>query len=528
MSAPTPPALVRRAALLVALVALLAYANNLPNGFAMDDGYNVVDNALVRDLSNVPTFFTQPLGANADDAYSRQINSGYWRPLVLTSYALDHAVWGLDPFGFHLTNDLLHALVSALVVLLVFRLLTLTPATGPPSAPGAPGTRAAPALPFAVAAGLWFAVHPVHTEAVDLVTYRTELLATLFAALALLTLLRDPARRPRTLALVALLYAAGLASKETAVTLPGWLFLTELATRTQRPLLRRPTWALYAALALVLAGYLALRAHLLTPTDIRFFGDLEAPLVALSVASIYGEYVRLLLAPWPLTPFYDWTILPPAASLTDPLALAGLTLFLLTLAAAIVLSRRPHPSTRLAGLGLSCFLLGLLPFAHLVPLPVGAAERFLYFPSLAIALTLAAAAHRLWPALALPRRRALTTVFATTLCLYAAGTLARNPDWHSDLTLQEATARHFPHSFNARHVLGQTYLTLDRPAEALTHLTAADALLPDFPPNTHPLARALLANGRPADALSAIDRTLTLRGPDPALQALRAQLTRPD
>ncbi|GMV38646.1 MAG: hypothetical protein AMXMBFR64_03620 [Myxococcales bacterium] len=479
-----------RAALVVALVGAALYLTTLGNGFVMDDGYNVVRNTEIRSLANVPGMFLSAVGADSDDLYERQINQSYWRPLASTSFALDHAIWGLRPAGFHLTNVLLYAALCALVALVLGRL----------TSPGG-----------ALAGGLWYAVHPVHAEAVNLVTYRTELLAALAVAGAL-ALLTGGDRRPRNLLLIPLVYAAGLLSKESAATLPAWLLATELVTRRGR-LLARPWWPLYGALAAVLAAWLVARAALLTPTDVRFFGDLDGPLVFMSAMKIYGLYVRLLVLPWPLTPFYDWTILPPASSLADPVALAGLAALVVTIGLVIALRRRAP----LVAMGLGCWLVGLLPFSQLVPLPVGAAERFLLIPTIGIAVVVAAAGH------ALARRR-LMVAGALVLAGYAAMVLTRNGDWESDLALQEATVAAWPESFNAHHVLGQLYLDAGRVEDAVETLSAADHLLPGVPPNTALLARALVRAGRPVEAVAAVDRALARVGPDPALLALRREV----
>ena len=108
----------RRAALAIAAVCLLVYGMNVTHSFVWDDGYNVVQNTEIRDLTNVPAFFTEAWGASAESTHSRALNSNYWRPVALTSYAIDHALFGLNAWGFHLVNILWHAACSLLVLLL--------------------------------------------------------------------------------------------------------------------------------------------------------------------------------------------------------------------------------------------------------------------------------------------------------------------------------------------------------------------------------------------------------------------------
>jgi len=457
------------AALAVTALAMGAYANNLGNGFAMDDAYNIVENADIRDPANIPAAFTHAVGSSSQNAYNRSIGSQFWRPVAMASYAFDYQVWGLNPMGYHLTGNLLHTTISVLLLLLLLQWAGLWPA---------------------LLSAVWFAVHPAHTEAVDLATYRTELLATVACVAALLLFARDAGRRnPWIVLVISMLFVLGLASKETAATLPAWLLVADvLLHRTKRPWL-----LLYVALTLLLRGWFLLR-HLLQlePSQVQFFAGLTPWQVLCSVLKIYPTYLRLLVWPWPLTPFYDWTILPPAVSLADFGALLGLLLLAATVALMWILARR-RP---LVSIGLSWWLLGLLPFAQIVRLPVGAAERFLYFPSVGMALVLAALAAEVQVRAGLPLRRVALIASGVLLALLLAVTLHRNPDWRDDTTLQEATVRGFPGSFNAHHVLGQLYVKAARHKDAEAHLRTAELLLPGVADNGIWLARALVGQGR--------------------------------
>ncbi len=510
-SSPPAPIKARTIALAVALglLATAVYLNNLGNGFVMDDRYNVVGNAQIRQLDQIPAMFTRPWGADAASEGDRLINRAYWRPLVSTSYALNHALGGLNAAGYHLVNNLLHGLVCFYLVLLLLRLGL-----------GRVGV---------LAGGLIFALHPIHTEAVNLISYRNELMAALFAVIALWVHAGSGARAGRDLLWLPLLYAMGLASKESAVTLPLWLFLLDLSVRSRPWGPWRPT---YVPLALVLGGYLLLRQLLLGPSALPFFGELSGGLVLLSVMKIYLLYLRLLLVPWPLVPFWDWTILPPASSFTDIEAWAGLLALVITLTLIVLLwrARREasppspgrYPMRPLAALGLGWWIIGLIPFSHLVPLPVGAAERFLYFPSVGIALAAAAAAQALWPRLKARPHKILATVTGILICLLMSlGTLARNQHWRSDQTLMERAVKDFPESFNAHYTLGKLFHEAGQLDHAIKEYTAADKILPNLGANVERLAHALLATGRPAEALATLDRALAEGGDQPRLWALR-------
>ena len=135
------------------------------------------------------------------------LRRNYWHPLTYLSHALDFAVWGLNPMGHHLTNNILHAVNTFLVVLLVVRLMeavsrgdsvprpqigrsTESPLQKNPSLAGmtkqfslAADTNAV--LIAAATTGLLFGIHPLHVESVAWVSERKDLLCALFFLLSL-------------------------------------------------------------------------------------------------------------------------------------------------------------------------------------------------------------------------------------------------------------------------------------------------------------------------------------------------------
>ncbi|TPW17836.1 MAG: hypothetical protein FD129_214, partial [bacterium] len=135
--------------LLVGFTAFLVYVTTLGNGFAYDDGVIIEESPLVTEPARMGEVFTTPY-------WGSKAGGGLYRPVATLSYALNHRVHGLKPFGYHLVNVLLHAAVSVLLTLLALQYLPL----------------AAAGL-----AGLIFAVHPIHTEAVANVVGRAELLS---------------------------------------------------------------------------------------------------------------------------------------------------------------------------------------------------------------------------------------------------------------------------------------------------------------------------------------------------------------
>jgi len=125
----------------------------------------------------------------------------YWRPLVHLSFALDHALWGLEPFGYHLSDLVLLAASAGLTAALAVRLFGFPPAG---------------ALLGGLVAGLCFALHPVHFEILPIAPRRADALAVFFTLLALLIAAGGAPGWRRAL-LTGLVCALAFMAKETGI-----------------------------------------------------------------------------------------------------------------------------------------------------------------------------------------------------------------------------------------------------------------------------------------------------------------------
>jgi hypothetical protein len=152
-----------RSAVLVAVLAILPFVNAIGNDFVLDDRDIVAQNPFIRDLGNVGQIFSTDYWGGAGVPATRA-DPGLYRPLTVTTFALDYRWSGLKPAGYHVMNVALHAATSV-VIMRAALALTVSPVA-------------------AIIAGAVFAVHPIHTEAVTGIVGRAEILATLFFMLA--------------------------------------------------------------------------------------------------------------------------------------------------------------------------------------------------------------------------------------------------------------------------------------------------------------------------------------------------------
>lgn len=428
----------RRPAAIAVAVAIACGLPSLGGGFVIDDAGVVVDNPSLRDLGNVPGFFLERWGGGL-----------YYRPLARVLHALEYAAFGLEPAGWRATSLALYALTAGLVAILIARV-----------------TRRERA---ALAGGALFAALPVHAEVMAPACYQTSLLCGLFAVLALLAVAGPDGRldrRPRRLLLAALATALGLGAKEEAAVVP---FLIGAWWALERPAGRPRRLAAAALLGALVAGS-ALAVALRDVADVRvtFFAGLDGATVVRTMLRVATLYVELLVLPLRLTPFYDWTIVPPAASWSLD-ALAGLGL-VAALGAAVWAAAPRAPAV---ALGLAWIPLGLLPYLQIVPLVVVAAERALYLPSVGFCLALGALLDRGLGRLAPRPARLAGAAAALAIAGYGARTAVRLGDWRDDRTLNEATAAAFPETPVPLLNLARLHQKAGRRAEALVAIDEA-------------------------------------------------------
>lgn len=434
---------------------ILVYLNSFGNAFVWDDQYLVIDHIQIKHWTKLPELF-------ASDLFPRVMPSGYYRPLQAVTNMVDYQMWGLRPFGFHLTNTLLHALAALLFWRVVALLL---------------GDARAGLI-----AALLFAVHPIHTEAVTYISGRSDPLAAVFMLASVLGVLAARRTRRRRWLVVSLLaFALALLAREAAMVLVLLIPLVDLAAARRDGASRAAGRTALGCLPFlfVLLGYLLLRAQVVgfapvpTPTA-------EVPLARrlLTLPSVVVQYLALLILP--LNQHME-RLVPPAESLFDPGTLGALLVVCASVVAVAMATRAAWPVV----LGVLWFLVALIPVSNVVPLATFMAEHWLYVPSMGLFLAagwgLSRLAARGW-------EQPVATAVIILLAAYGALTIRRNTDWKDGVTLYEATLRLAPHSSRAWTNLATTYLELGRVEEARTAQQQALERMAGEPSFTPPAA----------------------------------------
>jgi tetratricopeptide (TPR) repeat protein len=348
-----------------------------------------------------------------------QWSYSYYRPVVVVSYLLDQWLFGRGAaVGPHVANVLYHLLVVLGVYGLTRRVLRDDPA-------GAWG---------ALAAGLLFAVHPLHVESVSWITGRSDVLAAMLLLPALLLFLRWRDQGSlRALLLAPLLLLAAMLAKEVALAglllVPLLLWLVPSSGGGDA----RPAVRLTRMLAVLLALGGAALLYFLLRVDGGSSGaaltDPSPRTLADQLLRASAWYTLKLAWPWPQSHFVTWEALPATGMAAGVVALAAV--------AVVFAGVRGWGSARgrqillaLGWIGVTLAPAFAVALTSVAATPV--AERYLYLPSAGLALLAGVAAA--W-SVGRGHRRTLVWAGSALVVALGAATLVRGLVWQSDLRL---------------------------------------------------------------------------------------------
>ena len=418
-------------ALIVLAVALgTVYHDSFANGFHYDDFHSIVENPHIRSLQRVPEFFVDPT------LFSSMPERAMYRPLLLTTYALNYAIGAYEIAGYHIGNWLLHLGCALLVYALAIRLH---------------GRHRA-----ALFGALLFALHPLAAEPVNYISSRSESLAAFFYLAALLAYVLWRQGLGRVFWLLSLAaFACGALSKSVAIVLPVALLAYERWGRKDATRPDRQYWLHYLPYWAIVGAYLILARSWLSQSLGRPVRGPVEQLATQFKAAIY--YVDLVIVPFRLSVEHafstaqglaDWTVLSSFAAIAS---------------VAWLLARRP-----IVLLLSSWAILPLLP-STLVPLNVLVNEHRLYLPLAFIGVGCGYAMQR-----ALHGRNRWFALALLAAC--ASITHARNPVWRDELSLWSDAVEKAPAMYRTHLHLGGALEKQGQIQAALRHYDRALAL----------------------------------------------------
>lgn len=460
--------------LLLAALAFLPYLGSLRNDFVYDDIDQVVENPYLRNFHHLREIFTSSVWSFMGDFRG---STNYYRPIMSLGYLACYQLFGPRAMGFHLANLLANLGVVFLVFMVTLRMFR------------------SPIV--ALAAASIFALHPIHSEAVNWIAAVTELELAVFYLLTFWFFLAS-ARAAGKCSVPLQVAMAGsfvlaLLSKEQALTLPllatlyEHFFREDGAETTRIQKIRR-----YGVLWLLAAIYLGIRARYLggfAPNpDWLGFGKKG---VVLSALALIGRYCWKLLWPAQLCAYY---LFPANTVALIPWAMRGAATLVICALMFWVLRK----SNRQAAFGVVWLLATLAPVLNVRWMSSNPfAERYLYLASVGFCWIVGWAGIRGWNALSArgSRWRAALLLTAGLLFVFSVYRIVtRTRDWHDNLTFYKATLTISPDAYYIHNNLGTVYWAQGNIPDAEKEWRAALRLAPGSEYVLHNLG--LVANAK--------------------------------
>ena len=487
--------------LLTLLLTFLCFSNVLGGEFVLDDQYTIVKHELIKSFSTLPKLFTSNYWG---DLYP----TGLYRPLTSLTYAFNYFLDGLNPWGYHLVNLLLHSSNSFMIYWLV--------------------KHYSQASTLALFAAVIFTVHPIHTEAVSNISGRAELLTASFALLSWITysLSSLSKENSRYYWLSLAFYFCSLTAKESGITLIGVLILSDLCNGWE-------TW--YSQLKkllrgysgyLVLAGvYLLIRLivlkNLVIPETWLYWRNIDFTTRFYTMSLAFIKYLQLLVWPINLAGDYDFSQIPKTSSPNIWVILSLITIISIFSLGCWLLRKE-----RFSAFAILFFFVTMSLVSNIIiPTGVLMAERLLYFPSISICLLIGAGLYLLYN----QKKLKYLSITLCSIIVIASVIICywRNIDWLNSRNYIESLVRVAPNNTKGIGARALIYAGEGNFLAAEQELKRAIEIAPNQATPRGMLGNVYYLQGRYDEALPLFNRAIkTFPKEDPAQSYIHLNLAR--
>ena len=470
-------------AVIILLLSFFVYFNSFHNAFHYDDFHHIVENPSIREIGNLPRFFTHT------ELFSGSPEKGVmYRPVLMASHALNYHFWGLEVTGYHVVNNLIHSLNAVLVFLIATVLLNRHRMRSGESSGETSRSSWSLSIP-PLLSGLLFGVHTINTQAVNYISSRSVLLVTLFYLLSFYLYIKARNERERFKYILYysgafITYVLSLLSKEIGITLPLMLLVYEyLFHRTGHKGYIRNFVKYQLLFWSPVIGYLLMRKVLFGRAVINLswgaFWDGAGMTRSLyiniltQVKVMVFYYIKLFLLPVGLSVEHD---IAEVSSIGDPTVLLSLVIVVVIIGTAVFVRRK----RAIISLGIAWLFITILP-ETIIPLNLIVNEARTYLPLVGFAL---AGGYGVDALLALnPRkeRKVLITGMALVIItLLGTGTIIRNQTWRDGYSLWSDAVQKAPESFRAHKALAGILYEVGHVDEAILELQKAISIKPQY------------------------------------------------
>jgi len=425
--------------ILIPTFSLLLYLNTTHGKFVYDDFKIIVENCFIKEWKYFPKIFTK-------DYFIISGEMSY-RPIVTITYFIDYALWRLKPFGFHLTNVILHTLNTALFYLFLSAILQNKK--------------------IVLLSTLFFVTHLALLETINCIGYREDLLSATFLLVSLIYFVKsdtilykksDKRRFTLYYAISLIAYLCALFSKEMAITLSLLLLLFVIFSDQKIwPSLVKRFKGIYIGYIAVSLFYIIIRFIVFKNHELKATYQPGGFLVnTLTMIKILASYIKLSFFPFSLNA--DYVVSLVKTPLDGSFILSIIFLISIFILFVILIKSRNMFSCWMAW-----FFIMILPVMNILPIGNIMAERYLYIPVMGFCVAKGILIYRITDSTlsprAIPLRRIIQLVLVTLMIGgYGFSIIWKNGDWRDEFTLWTKTILRSPNSHRAHCNLGIVYM----------------------------------------------------------------------
>lgn len=443
------------------VLVFLFYGNSLKNKYALDDDYITVTNFPIKGKDYVPNHNLVAKGFGGiikiwKSRYAHDNEGSFeYRPFTTTTFAIEYGIFGQNPFISHLINILLYFISVCLLFQILLKLFESYEN----------------AFTLAFICSLLFLIHPIHTEVVNNLKSRDEILAFLFSLSALSYSLEAYKKITfKNIFLIILFLTLAILSKRTAVLFFGVIplslyFFKKIEIKKKLVFII----SIFLSLFIIIIIMGLIKNNIVSEKTLRVYYHFENPLYTNPVSlwqkliigiKTFGFYIKFLLFPYPFRNYYGGNVFDVTSSL-NVYFFIGVG-FILSSAYFIYKTKN-----KLVLFSVLLFCGSIYPFLNVgIPAPGVVAERFAYFASFGFCLILTLLLSNYFkniPTGSLTQFLSKPFVYLLPLILLCmVYTWNRNSNWYNKLSLFEHDIVHLEMSAKANSLLANEYFEMLR------------------------------------------------------------------
>ena len=465
------------------LVGVGVYSFNLNNPLFWDDDDWIINNPFVHSLSaeNIKSIFT------TDILHGFGLNSNYYRPLLLVSFAFNWVLHDSNPIGYHIISNLFHITNALLIFFLLNWALK--------------NRRVAFLTSF-----LWL-VHPLNVEAVAYISGRGDPMSVFFILAGLLFFIKSQSLIPNTKYLILSVGAMVLAvlSRETAILFPALamvIYISFISKDKFYSAFKKSIWQTLPYWG-ISVGYMALRLTVLNfQNTLNFYSQANIYSENLiyrlyTFGSVLIKYFSLIL--WPTGLHMERSFSVSTSLFQWPVWLG----FIFVVGILFIVFKKLK-TDRVWFFAFGWFFVAISPVSGIIPINAIIYEHWLYLPLIGV-LTLAG--YYLDILLSFIKNKVvlyrLAIVLLAGYMVFLSGSSAkRNLVWGNTIEFYEDILKHNPNTVRVINNLGNAYAAKGNLSKA-TEMYERAISLPDgqtFAQPYYNLANAYRDQNKPKEA----------------------------